>query len=125
MNSPAILTIFYAVAIAAFQAALLHVLPPTGMGSIGLTYIVWPLLAVSTVALFYLLCRIGTYRWWCLLASIALMAVLSVWLHPQDSQTSFDQKMNALARWAMSGLRSAPPSRRCSDSCETAPAKQR
>lgn len=74
-------------------------MPLTGMGSIGLFYIVWPVLLAWIIALFFVLRLLKGKRVLFAAANIVVMVIVCVWIYPQDTPMSFRQKLDTIGGW--------------------------
>lgn len=98
------LTILFALAAIAIQVILRCAMPQTGMGSMGLYFVVWPALAISTITLFFVLRLLRHMRVSFTTAFILVMVIASISAYPQDTPLSFSQKLDALRDWTMQFL---------------------
>ncbi len=93
---PTILAFAYLGLATVWQIAQFDVLPNVGMGGLAITYLVWPLIALSAIGLWFALRRyVEQQSTFVVLASV-LMLVGCLALHPQDSQTSLPDKMKRM-----------------------------
>ena len=76
-------------------------MPNVGMGGQAITYLIWPLLALSALCLSFLLRAMTKGQTGIFFATLTLMLATTVALHPQDSQLSFTQKLGAVSRYLL------------------------
>lgn len=93
---PTILAIAYLVLATFWQIVLFAVLPNVGMGGLAIVYFVWPLIALSAIGLWFALRKYVEQQSTLFVLVSVLMLIGSLALHPQDSQTSLQDKMKRL-----------------------------
>lgn len=103
-SSALLLSGLFVLSAAGMHTLLQTALPNTGMGHLGLMFIVWPLIGAAALALFFALRRMKNGRLFLTFALIAAMAVGSVWVHPQDTPIPFWQKLQMIGAYIQASL---------------------
>ena len=98
MASPFSLTVLYLALVAMWQIVLVSALPLTGMGQIGLTLIVWPILAISAALVFVLFQAFPRLKFLILVCSLTVAFFTTIYVFPQETQTSTEQKFRAVIK---------------------------
>ena len=93
---PTILAFAYLGLATVWQIALFDVLPNVGMGGLAITYLVWPLIALSAIGLWFALRKSVEKQSALFVLACTLMLVGCLAIHPQDSQTSLPDRMKRL-----------------------------
>ena len=101
MHRPLPLSLVYLGLAVLWQAVLWGAMPNVGMGGLAITYLLWPLLALSALCLWFLLKGVTKGQTAIFLAALTLMLTTTVALHPQDSQLSLTQKLGAVSRYLL------------------------
>lgn len=95
-NSPKILTACFVGGIVLVHALLWLIVPNKGMGTLGLMYIIWPLLIIWVALFFWLVSRYPQLKNGFLIFNFLLMTFLNIIFYPQDASTSFAEKVRAI-----------------------------